>query len=270
MERQLLLTLCICSVGLLTCCGDEKKSPAENNLMYQLISYQKQSEGCDTLHGENCAKIKIMFPQITYLPDNIIKENINKSISTLFFGYEAIDAKVLDFETLMDEFIREYESFIKEFPDAFQFWVIERTGEVKLNKGNIFSIDYLEYSFTGGAHPNTFITFRNFNLADGKVINLDKLISPDRQEELRSIAEDEFRKIKNLGSADDLGQAGFWFEDNKFYLNENFLITDSSLVFYYNNYEITAYAFGPTELEISYSKIKDLIDGKSLLSEFID
>jgi len=53
-------------------------------------------------------------------------------------------------------------------------------------------------------------------------------------------------------------------------LNENFLIRDSSLVFYYNNYEITAYSFGPTELEIPYSKIKNLINENSLIANLVD
>ena len=79
----------------------------------------------------------------------------------------------------------------------------------------------------------------------------------------------EFRRLKELTSEADLGQAGFWFENNKFYLNDNFLITDSSLVFYYNDYEITAYAFGPTELIIPYSKIATLVGDQSLVKHFI-
>ncbi len=71
--------------------------------------------------------------------------------------------------------------------------------------------------------------------------------------------------MKELAADADLGQAGFWFENNEFFLNDNFLITDSSLVFYYNNYEITAYAFGPTELIIPFSKIKSLVEEKSLI-----
>jgi hypothetical protein len=183
---------------------------------------------------------------------------------------ESVDTQEIDFNAEMNSFIEGYQSFIKEFPDAFQSWFIERTGEVKLNKGNMFSIDYMEYSFTGGAHPNTFVTFKNFDLSDGEEISLDKIISKDRQNELTRIAEEEFRKLKELTSEADLGQAGFWFENNKFYLNENFLIRDSSLVFYYNNYEITAYAFGPTELEIPYSKIKNLINENSLIVNLVD
>jgi len=89
------------------------------------------------------------------------------------------------------------------------------------------------------------------------------------QKELTKIGEVEFRKVKELAAEADLGESGFWFENNEFYLNDNFLITDSSLVFYYNNYEITAYAFGPTELIIPMSKIASLLDDSSLIKPFL-
>jgi len=250
-------------------CGGEK-TPSANNLKYELVKFDKQSEGCDSLREDNCAKIKIEFPQITSFENKIVKNKINNTIAKLFSMNESINTEEIDFDAEMSGFIKEYESFITEFPDSYQAWFIERTGEVKLNMGNIFSIDYLDYSFTGGAHPNTSVTFKNFDLSDGEEIVLDKIISADKQNELTKIAEEEFRKIKELAPDADLGQAGFWFENNKFYLNDNFLIRDSSLVFYYNNYEITAYAFGPTELEIPYSKIKNLINENSLIANLVD
>jgi len=255
---------------LLISCGDRKNATSENNLKYEFVKYEKQSEGCDGLREDNCAKIKIEYPQITSLENEVVKEKINKSIAKLFSINESRASEIIDFNEEMDGFIEEYESFIIEFPDAFQSWFFERTGEVKLNKGNIFSIDYLEYSFTGGAHPNTLVVFKNFNLANGAEIKLDQIISSEKQKELTNITETEFRKLKDLTAEADLGQAGFWFENNKFYLNDNFLISDSSLVFYYNSYEITAYAFGPTELEIPYSKIKPLIGENSLLKGLIE
>jgi hypothetical protein len=263
MKKIIFIVLLLSVIGLFFSCGS--KSPVENDLKYELVKYEKQSEGCDSLRDDNCAKIKIEFPQILSFENGLIKEIINNSISSLFAHDILGGNKSNDFEKQMNSFIEEYESLIKEFPDTYQSWFIERTGEVKLNKGNIFSIDYMEYSFTGGAHPNTFVTFKNFNLSDGEEIVLDQIISTDKQSELTKIAEAEFRKLKELTSDADLGQAGFWFENNKFYLNDNFLITDSSLVFYYNNYEITAYAFGPTELEIPFSKIESLAGESSLL-----
>lgn len=263
--------LIIFSIGAIilfySCTSDN--TPSENKLKYEVVYYEKQSEGCDTLRDDNCAKIKIEFPQITSFENKLVKEKINKSIARLCSMNESSDNETVDFNAEMAGFIEEYESFVTEFPEAMQSWFIERTGEVKLNKGNIFSIDYMDYSFTGGAHPNSLVIFKNFNLSNGEEIGLDEIISADKQSELTRIGEVEFKKLKELAAEADLGQAGFWFENNKFYLNDNFLITDSSLVFYYNIYEITAYAFGPTELEIPYSKIKKLITDESIISKLV-
>ena len=114
----------------------------------------------------------------------------------------------IDFNAEMEEFINDYESFISEFPESYQSWFIEKTGVVKLNRANIFSIDYLDYSYTGGAHANTFVAFINYNLSDGEEITLDEIISPAKQEELTKIGEEEFRKLKELTNEADLGQAG--------------------------------------------------------------
>jgi len=268
MKSIIYIILLLSGIAAFFSCGSNP--PAVNHLEYKMVQYTRQSEGCDSLRDDNCAKIKIEFPQISAFENEMVKEKINKSISNLFSQDILGGTKSNDFETVMDAFLEEYESVINEFPDTYQSWFIERTGEVKLNKSNIFSIDYMEYSYTGGAHPNTFVAFKNFNLSDGEEIALDKIISTDKRTELTKIGEEEFRKLKNLTEADELGQAGFWFENNKFYLNDNFLITDSSLVFYYNNYEITAYAFGPTELEIHYSKIKNLIKESSLIANLVD
>ena len=250
-------------------CSKKDSSP-ENELKYQLISYEKQSVGCDGLREDNCAKIEIEFPQITDFANPAFRDNINNSIKLLFSMNQSAEPDSINFNDEMDLFIDDYEEFISEFPDAFQSWFVEKTGEVKLNKGNIFSIDYLEYSYTGGAHPNSMVLFRNYNLFDGEEVTLDEIISPTKQVELTRIGEEEFRKLKELTEEADLGQAGYWFENNEFYLNDNFLITDSTLVFYYNNYEITAYAFGPTELIIPFSKIKNLVDDKSLIKPLLE
>ena len=270
MKKITLIIFFLIGITFFFSCGNKSDTPKENNLTYELVKYEKQSEGCDTLSDDNCAKIKIEFPQVTSFENETIKAKINKSIAKLFSMNEGGDLEIIDFNTAMNGFIEEYESFITEFPDAYQSWFIEKTGEVKLNKENIYSIDYLEYSFTGGAHPNTFVLFKNYNVENGEEIKLEEIIPADKQQELTNIAETEFRKLKELTPEDDLGQAGFWFENNKFYLNDNFLITDSTFVFYYNNYEITAYAFGPTELEIPYSKIKPLIGEKNLLKGLIE
>lgn len=77
-------------------------------------------------------------------------------------------------------------------------------------------------------------------------------------DELTRIAEVYFRQAREIDPNADLSQEGFWFEDGKFKLNENFYFDDGDLVFYFNNYEITAYAYGPTEFYIPGTEIKQL------------
>ena len=254
----------------MSCESKEEKSSLSEDLTYELLSYYKISAGCENQQNGNCAEIKIVFPIITLPKNKVVEEKINESITSLFSQDILGSIESTDFDSLMDGFIQDYESFKREFPDASQSWVVERQGEVKLNKANIFSIDYTEYTYTGGAHPNTYVSFKNFNLIDGEEIALDELIPIEKQKELTKIAEQEFRQLKDLSLDADLGQEGFWFEDNEFSLIDNFLITDSSLVFYYNNYDITAYAFGPTELVVPFSKIKDLVGEKGILNGLIE
>ena len=248
----------------------KKDASAENELTYEIVNYQRQSQGCDGLREDNCAKIKIEFPQITEFENSTVKDKINNTIKLLFSMNQNADPDSINFNNEMEDFIDDYEEFISEFPDAYQSWFVEKTGNVKLNRSNIFSIDYMEYSYTGGAHANTYVVFKNYKLNDGVEITLDEIISSAKQIELTKIGEEEFRKLKELTEETDLGQAGFWFENNEFYLNDNFLITDSTLVFYYNNYEITAYAFGPTELIIPFSRIKSLVDESSLIKPLLE
>jgi hypothetical protein len=257
-------------VLFISCGSKDSKSFLNEKLTYKIIKYHKKSSGSDSVQTENCAEIKIEFPKISFPENKVVEEKINKSISAFFSKDIMGGLESVDFKNLMDGFLQDYESFKKEFPGAPQSWTVERTGEVKLNKANIFSIDYTEYAYTGGAHSNSFVSFKNFNLINGEEITLDELIPLEKQKDLTEIAEKEFRKLKKLNPDDDLGKAGFWFENNEYSLNDNFLITDSSLIFYYNNYDITAYAFGPTELNIPYSEIKFLVDKNSLLKALIN
>ena len=158
-------------------------------MKYKVVLFEKQSEGCDSLKDDFCAKIKIEFPQITNYVNSAVMDKINQSIQSLFSTNENANMDSINFDNEMNSFIEDYQEFITEFPDASQAWFVEKTGEVKLNKENIFSTDYMEYSYTGGAHPNTVVEFRNYNLHNGERITLDEIIPPDNQKELTKIGE---------------------------------------------------------------------------------
>ncbi|MCB0300152.1 MAG: DUF3298 domain-containing protein, partial [Calditrichaeota bacterium] len=57
----------------------------------------------------------------------------------------------------------------------------------------------------------------------------------------------------------------FFFENNRFELNDNFRIGDNGLEFLFNPYEIAPYAFGAMTLELPYSEIGDLLSKSEYL-----
>ena len=251
-------------ISLIPACGSIIK-PDKDKVIVHKKKYEDRTGDCDSAYSNNCAQIKIEFPQVEYSQKPAVANRINKFIRDYLLQPLFDENPPESVEKLIDKFLREYETFKSDFPEAFQLWSLERTGKVRHNSDYIFSMELSEYSYLGGAHPNTYINFVNYNLKSGEEIKLIDLFIDNFEEDLDRIAESEFRKLKELSKTENLDEAGFWFDDNRFHLNDNFLITDSSLIFYYNNYEITAYAFGPTELEISYLKIKDLIKSDGLL-----
>ena len=125
-----------------------------------------------------------------------------------------------------------------------------------------------EYSYLGGAHPNSYLNFYNFNLQTGELIKLSDLFIEGFEDELNKIAEQIFRDENGISKDEDLNKAGYRFEENKFKVNNNFSLNDEGIAFFYNSYEIAPYVMGPTKLFISYSAIKNLICRDGILNSF--
>ncbi len=170
---------------------------------------------------------------------------------------------------MVKSFFDEYRQFKTDIPDSYQEWFIERSGTVKFFNNDFISLVFSEYAYLGGAHPNSYTMFTVLDLNNGNKITLEDIFIKVTNRSLIKLQKIEFRKLKELGEHEDLDEAGFWFDENRFSINDNFAISDEELIFYYNNYEITAYAYGPTELIIPLAKISDLIKEGGILFEFM-
>jgi len=261
---QLLLIL-----SLFNCADTSEEYLTDNNsVKIKNIGLEKQTGDCEKNESENCATIKIDYIQIDYSENQLVQDSINAQIINELLQPIGIEKNNASFELLMQNFIDEYKNFKNEFPDSYQQWEFERKVTDRYIDKNILSCEFREYSNLGGAHPNSFLTFTNFNLNSAEIINLPDILIDDFLDELNNIAELIFRKEKELADDINLTEAGFWFEDEKFSVNNNFTIDEKGLTFYYNNYEIIAYAYGPTELFIPYKSIKKLIKPNGLLASF--
>ena len=62
---------------------------------------------------------------------------------------------------------------------------------------------------------------------------------------------------------EDLEEYGYNVDE--IHPNDNFFLTDSSLVYVFGQYEIAPYALGETEIAISYDQLRELLkDGERL------
>jgi hypothetical protein len=208
---------------------------------------------------EDTSNVLITY-QFFSSPDSPYKDSINSRIirhaSSLFQYGASTKSTELDrsfFEGCAEAFEKECLSYQNE--DYFALWWAE-LAIFTIDRSEYTSVGMTDYTFMGGAHPNSFTVYYSYDKRTGNRLTKSDFISDINA--LTEIAEPLFRELHGLESDQDLEEAGFWFENNKFALNENFYFEDTEMVFYFNSYEITAYAAGPTELRIPVSEIKHL------------
>ncbi len=249
--------------------SDGENPGKKHRLKIEQIKIEKESDGCKKENLQNCAELKIEYPKLIGGENNKAVDDINENIKLQLLQPILDEGEYDSLDSLIDAYFKEFNIVAEENPKLAQGWQIDRIIQTKNQTKNILSIEYSDYSFLGGAHPNSYIAYSNYYLATGEQVSLDECFIKSYEEQLNTIGEIFFRKQKNLKENSDLSSAGYWFDENKFELNDNFAILKVGLLFYYNSYEIAPYAIGPTELVIPYSEIKQLILTNGPLSEFI-
>jgi hypothetical protein len=245
-------------------CGDADYEKAK--IKFGMVKYEKQSEKCDST---GCAKIILEYPEIKSSFTNAVKDSFDIFILNTLLGNYSQQRGNKSLDEMADFFLKDYEDTRSEFPDYGIPWEVNNTISVNYNANSIVSFQSEFDHFTGGAHGNRGIYFMNFNSLDGKKLNLSDLLVANHETELNRVAEKIFRRDKALSPEANLEEAGFWFKEGKFSLNENFGIKNDGLFFYFNSYEIAPYSMGPTEIEIPYKEIINLVRQDGLLTKII-
>lgn len=250
-------------ISIISC---SQKNSDENNIKYSMKKFDRIFTNPDTTL-KNYARVVFEYPEIIKASNQLVKDSITSYIKTTFLANFTGNEKAKTLDEMTDNLFGNFKRFVEKFRDSRQSWEIEGTASIIYNKNSIVSIQTDINSYLGGVHPNELVLYANFNSVNGKRINLFDLFKDENISELNSISEKIFRKDKKLGPEANLEEAGFWFKDNKFILNENFGIKDDGLVFYFNPYEIAPYSMGSTEIFIPYDEIKNLIKEDGWLFE---
>ncbi len=223
---------------------------------YDIADKSQQSDPALQSHYQ------LSYPEIT----DDIPEAALENINAYFAGF------ILDSETPVKEFpninkqaqklFHEYEEVYKEFPGT-STWIVDKKIEIVSKTGPLLTISFSESSYKGGAHPNSNTFYKIFDLNTGKLVNIYEIIDSTQIEKLNAIRLQTLNDQKNSLMPD-----GDWktymfkdaFEPNgTFNTNTNTKISKDTIEFYYNSYDIAAYAFGPTAIKIPVSELKPLL-----------
>ena len=171
----------------------------------------------------------------------------------------------IHFSTLKEAgegFIKAYDDYQKLDYSSPWPWYNNRNIRVLENKPAYISVGLDYDDFMGGAHGNHGTVYGNYDRNLKKEISLNDLIQEGKMDSLTLIAKEIFIKQEGIENQEDAFKA-YFFKDDTFALNDNFLLKDSTIQFLYNVYEIKPYASGITKLTIPYNNIKSLLTPKA-------
>lgn len=230
-----------------------------DSVKYKMKEFEKHYGDCGD-QKTYCVEFSVQYPVIFDGPVDSVKTKLNNVIEKVQFKTFRNGKQYKSLDSAADDIIQSFKNFKKRFPKSANKWYVSKEMSIDFNKYSIVCLKATETSFLGGAHPNTVTNYFNFDLRNGRRIFLDDIIKKNSLVHLTKIAERVFKVNHNMKRGETYKQAGFWFEDNKFSLPQNFAIEKSGLLFYYNDYEIAPYYYGPTKVLVPYKKIKDLIN----------
>jgi hypothetical protein len=253
-------------IGILSGCnsGSNKTDHSPASELREGETFTQEFGRCDSMNNSGVSvNVKVWQPNNSGDVEKEIALAISKKVLNRINSYAdsaslAVhpDAK----ETLKgayEVFSNNYRQFKKDFPEAPGCWEIEVTGDTVMTTPRLLFYQFDHYSFTGGAHPNSFRSFHVFDLTTGKETDVHTFVS-DSVTLLKKV-EQAFRREEKLEATTDLEEAGYFLADHRFFIPANYIFTREGLLFYYNPYEIAAYARGPISFTIPYSELIGII-----------
>lgn len=249
----LLVMLCLFSF----CKNTPKTDEPTVALQFEERTFSKQSSTCGGADTMRCATVEVTYPIANVGAPEVVKA-VNDTIQyyvtmTLAFGENT--PKTM--EEAVDTFIKSYEDFLKMDEGGYITpWEAETNGKVLYQSPKYVTIEIGNYSYLGGAHPNSYVNLLTFDANTGKKLLVTDLISDTTK--LKQLAEVKFRAARELTPEAKLTEEGYFWE-GPFLLPANIAMTEQGLYFVYNAYEAAAYALGPTDFTISLEELKGIL-----------
>lgn len=142
-------------------------------------------------------------------------------------------------------------------------WDSDTYTEVMYNDNYFTTIAIMMDEYSGGAHPNSYVSYFVLDLKQNKQITLDNIFDANGLATIKQKILDKSLEIAKQEGATTLEEAGFFVEALK--PTENFIVSDTGIEFVYNRSEITPYAMPSPSYSFSWAELKSNMKADSPL-----
>lgn len=264
---------CLASCFLLSGCGEQKQIDHER---IKTIKVEETAHLDDDDESPVC-KVTIDYSYLAVSNDSdVVAQRINETVQGNLLGKKYVRISP---ETAIDSFknvyIAEYRKEMNEFymediknglpksnlPSWYNY-EFELITHYSLGKDSVINLMAEVYVNTGGAHPNTWSRWMNFDKDDGKLLTHDNVFIPGADKSLselllKELIKEMAERLEDSGikSLSDLQDKGILTSTNM-YVSENFLLEKDGISFMYNRYDIAPYVIGDITLYLPYTEIE--------------
>jgi len=244
--------LAIAGVLLLYGCSKKEAVVEASNLpQFRVEVFSRELVECKDRTGF-CARFNAEYPVFESRLAPSVCNTINNAVILAIAQQVAGKSRHLEGENPLEDAAQHFFKMYYEANDQAAYyaaWEWTTSGDILFLSQNLLSLSIENYNYSGGAHPNAYSVFLNFNLKTGKKIELKDLIK--NRKGLEKLARSAFFRAKGMTDAD----AG---ADENFQFPENFGITEEGLYFFYNPYEAGPYAAGPLDFVLSWKDLEGI------------
>jgi len=252
------MTRIIMFMGLLCLVACQNSTHREATDSTPSLTFKDKTESFEECVGEACAKVALAYP--VFEGDSVLTEIINRQIAEQNISmWVTGDQQYSGMEEAVSSFFDGYKSFRTDFPDAPQEWTFETEAKVTHQSESLVSIRFENFSYLGGAHPNTVVLYLNLDLSQNADVLVHEKMLVD-QAKLLELAEKKFREHHEVEPGIGLEEDGrFFLDEGKFFLPAAMGYEDDEFVLLYNAYEIGPYAMGRTELRFPLKEVEGVV-----------
>lgn len=241
-------TAALAALLLASGCNNHSDGTEPEKLHPRQESLELQAPGCDK--NEDCASVSVTYQLFENQPalNNAIRRQLIQQLQGFDENAGAADS-IADAAT---DFLEE----AGQAPgDSSNRWHLQGGSKLVGRRGELVTIEFNSYAYTGGAHGMPATHWLNWDLEAGKPVALEQIIQPGQEAAFWELAREAHQRWLD-------GQADIDKEFRKswpFDKTGDFRLDKKGLALLYGVYTLGPYAMGQVELTIPREALNGVI-----------